>query len=177
MKTSMPVNRWFCFLLVAALLFITTHRAPAPIAEESPTPAPEQSAKPKAKRVIESKTNRASTPARQQPIAKQSRFAGTWVGMMPAFPTGAQDTILTVDSKEGTMSHLWTSQHRPTDVAKAEIVGDTIRATFHANVTFTFSLTPKPDGVTATVRLQAFMNDHTAVFHRAAEPIAAKSAQ
>jgi hypothetical protein len=162
-------------------LLISTHRLPAPISEvETPTPTPEQSAKPKPKSLLRPKKIRtadsSTTPARQQPISKQSRFAGTWVGTIPAFPTGAQDTILTVDSKETTMSHLWTS-HPPTDIAKAEIVGDTIRATFHANVTFTFSVTPKPDGVTAIVRLQAFMNDDTAVFHRAAEPVAAKSAQ
>jgi len=161
-------------VLAMLILTATSRRLPAPISEESPTPSPaEQSAKPKSKPLLRPKriqtTNSSTTPARQQPLLKQSRFAGTWVGMMPAFPTGAQDTILTVDSKEATMSHLWTD-HPPTDVAKAEIIGDTIRATFHANVTFTFSVTPKPDGVTAIVRLQAFMNDNTAVFHRAAEP-------
>jgi hypothetical protein len=63
------------------------------------------------------------------------------------------------------MTHLWVG-HGPTNVAKAEIVGDTMRVTFHTNVAFIFSITPMPDGVTANVRLQAFLNDGRAMFQR-----------
>ncbi len=192
-------------ILTVALLLFAAQRLPAPIQEipETATPAPEQSAKPKPRTSPKAKPKpKASasptSPATQAPSAKKpSRFAGTWVGTIPGdrsdrfrfSPAMAIYTILTVDPTEATMSHTWTG-NPPTDVAKTEIVGDTIRATFHANVqsgemswgemswapaTFTFSVTPWPDGVTASVRLltivrpphaKAFMNDNTAVFHR-----------
>jgi hypothetical protein len=162
-------------LIVATLILVTAHRLLAPIQEvpESPTPAPKiepietpraPKAKPKPKPKSEASAS-PTNPAKQSPSSKQSRFAGTWVGTIPAFPTGAQDTILTVDSKETTMTHLWVG-HGPTNVAKAEIVGDTMRVTFHTNVAFIFSITPMPDGVTANVRLQAFLNDGRAMFQR-----------
>jgi cytoskeletal protein RodZ len=172
----------FCFSLVAALLLVTAHRLPAPISEipESPTPAPEQSAKPKPKRTTNPKSQASESTtksAKPQSTPKQSRFAGTWTGTMPAFPTGPQATVLTIDPKEATMQQIWTG-HPPSLVAKAEINGNTIRATFqNGMVTFTYSLSPEPDGATAQVRLQAFMNDNTAVFHRVAESNTAKPAR
>ena len=158
--------RTFCYCLVATLLFVTADRLPAPISEvpDNPTPAATPKSKPKPKPKPEASES-TKTAVKQQPTPKQSRFAGTWVGTIPAFPTGPQDTILTVDPKEATMSHTWVG-HPPTQVAKAEIFGDTIRATFHTDVTFTFSLTPMSDGVTASVRLQAFLNNNKAVFRR-----------
>ena len=169
------MKRRLALLFGVALLFISAHRLPAPIAEEStPTPPPQQSAKPKPKLASKPKPkpelNESSTnPVRQQPSSKQGRFAGTWVGTIPAFPTGPQDTVLTIDPKETTMLHTWIN-NPPTQVAKADINGDTIQATFPNGVaTYTFSVTPMPDGVTASVRLQAFMNDNRAVFHRVAE--------
>lgn len=155
------------FLLTLTLLLLIAHRLPAPISEEATTPKPQskREATPKSKPKPEASAP-ATASARQQPSVARSRFAGTWVGTIPAFPTGPQDTVLTIDSKETTMLHTWTN-HPPSQVAKAEISGDTMKATFPNGVaTYTFSVTPMPDGVTASVRLQAFMNDNRAVFRR-----------
>jgi hypothetical protein len=165
-------------LVIAGLLVVSAHRLPAPIQEvpESPTPAPSvaPTAKPKAKPSPKPKTEpseSATRPVQQQSSSTRSRFAGTWVGTIPAFPTGPQDTVLTIDPRETTMLHTWTG-HPPTQVAKTETKGDTIQATFPNGVaTYSFAVTPMPDGVTASVHMQAFMNDFTAVFRRAgAEP-------
>jgi hypothetical protein len=155
---------------VAVFLLVAPQRLPAPIVEEEKaTPAPEEQSKPKVKHSKKTKSDESQASARQQVSPKQSRFAGTWVGTMPAFPTGPQATVLTVDFKEATMQHTWTD-HPPTRLARAEINGNTIRATFPNGIaTYTFSLTPERDGTTAHARLQAFMNDNTAVFHRVAE--------
>lgn len=168
------MHRTLCFLLVAALLFVTAHRLPAPIQEvpESPTPAPEQPAKPKPKRTTKpkpkSETNElATTPAKQQPSPKQSRFAGKWVGTMPTFPAGDQAAELAVDPAETTMTVTWFGE---TNSAKAQLKGDTLQATFppppFQPQPHTWSLTPQPDGATARVRFQCFLNDATVVFHR-----------
>lgn len=170
------LRRTFCFSLIAVLFFLTAHRLPAPIQEESPTPAPTEqaTAKPKPKRTTKPKpkaeaSESATNPVKVQPSLKQSRFAGTWVGTIPAFPTGPQATVLTVDPRETTMQHTWTD-HPPSRVSTAEINGQTIQATFPNGVaTYTFSLTPESDGTTARARLQAFMNDNTAVFRRVSE--------
>jgi hypothetical protein len=87
------LRRTRCFLLVAALLFVTAHRLPAPISEvpQSPTPAPEESVKPKQKRIIkpkvasensESSTKRStsSPQPRNQTTPQRNAFDGTWVG-------------------------------------------------------------------------------------------------
>ena len=169
-----------CYLVSVALMLITAHRLPAPIAEEStPTPPPEQSAKPKPKPASKPKPkpelNESSTnPARQQPSSKQGRFAGTWVGTMQQFPFGPTGTVITVDPSETTMARRWHDAAEP-DVAKAKLNGDTLQATFTQGITNTWSLTPQPDGATARVRMQAFMNDFTVIFHRAvSEPRTAK---
>jgi hypothetical protein len=166
-------------LLLGLFLFLaTSEQLPAPIQEvpESPTPAGTvaPTAKPKAKPSPKPKTEpseSAERPVQQQSSSTRSRFAGTWVGTIPAFPTGPQDTVLTIDPRETTMLHTWTG-HPPTQVAKTEIKGDTIQATFPNGVaTYSFAVTPMPDGVTASVHMQAVMNDFTAVFRRAgAEP-------
>jgi hypothetical protein len=163
------------------VLLVTTHRLPAPISEESPTPAPEQSAKPKAKRVIESKTNRASTPSRAVGTlapARSKKFAGTWTGIMQTFPAGNQTTQLVVDSTEKTMTVSWFGK---TSSAKAQLNGDTLQATFPPPAfqpqSHNWSITPQPDGVSARVRFQCFLNDFTAVFRRVAESSVEKTAR
>jgi hypothetical protein len=164
------------------LLLITAHRLPAPISEvpESPTPASTvaPTAKPKSKPLPKPKpkseaSESATNPGRQQPSSKRSRFAGTWVGTIQTFPPGNTATVLTVDSTETTMALTWDLSGPP--AAKAKLIGDTLQATFGEGLAApTFLLTPQPDGATARVRMQAFMNDFTAVFHRAAESSGAR---
>jgi hypothetical protein len=169
------------FLLACGLVFITAHRLPAPIAEESQTPAAEQSAKPKAKRVIESKTNRASMPSHavsNSAPARSRKFAGTWTGIMQTFPAGNQTTQIVIDSTETTMTVSWFGQ---TASAKTQLNGGALQATFPPPAfqpqSHNWSITPQPDGVSARVHFQCFMNDFTAVFHRVGESSAEKTAR
>lgn len=97
-----------------------------------------------------------------------SRFAGTWVGTMREVPWGNIATELVVDQTGTTM--LWQDSFKNNGLAKTQRIGDTLRASFQVGVTATWSITPQPDGATAQVRLQAFMNDQTAVFRRVIEP-------
>ena len=159
--------------LIVALFLISAHRLPAPIQEvpESPTPAPTvaPTAKPKPKPSATPKpkaeaSETATNPASQQPSSKQSRFAGTWVGTMPEVPWGNVATELVVDQTETTME--WQESGKQKGRAKARLSGNALQASFQVGVTATWSITPQPDGATARVRLQAFMNDQTAVFHR-----------
>jgi hypothetical protein len=139
-------------LLVAMIWFITAHRLPAPITEESPTAVPEQSAKPKSKRVIEPKTDRTATPGAVSAStpARSKKFAGTWTGTMQTFPAGNQTTQLVIDSTERTMTVSWFGK---TTSAKAQLNGDTLKATFPPPAfqpqSHNWSITPQPDGVTA----------------------------
>jgi len=172
----MPIVRRSLFVLISAMLLITAHRLPAPIQEtpESPSPAPtvEPKAKPKPKASPKPKpkseaSESATNSARQQSNSKQSRFAGNWVGTMQTFPAGNQTTVLAVDPAGTTMTVTWFGKET---AAKAQLDGDTLRATFppppFQPQPHTWSLTPQPDGVTARVRFQCFLNDFTAVFHR-----------
>jgi hypothetical protein len=144
-----------------------------------------------------------TNPLRQQPTAKPSRFAGTWVGTMPTIPWGNLESVLTVDSTETSMAVSWYEADEPGDAkihrhfkaapasarghaaakpafAKAQLNGDTLAVTFPAALlgTSKWSIIPQPDGTTARVRMQAFMNDFTAVFHRTvSESSAAKPAR
>jgi hypothetical protein len=168
--------------LTIALLLITAHRLPAPISEvqESPTPAPERAAKPKAKRAPESKTDHATT-SRAAPSPAQVRskkFAGTWSGIMQTFPAGNQTTQIVIDSTEKTMTVSWFGK---TDTVKAQLNGDSLEATFPPPAlqpqSHRWSVTPQPDGVSARVHFQCFMNDFTAVFRKVAGSSAEKIAQ
>ena len=170
-----------CFV-VAGLLTVSVHRLPAPISEESsPTPQSEQSTKSKSKPLPKPKpkpgaSESATNSVKQQRTPKQSRFAGIWVGTMPTFPMGPAAVVLTVDSTETTMAMTWRGS---TVTVKAQRNGDMLQATSPEGIyTNTWSLTPQPDGVTARVRMQAFMNDFSAVFHRTvAESSAGKTAR
>jgi len=178
------IGLWLCFVI----LLISAHRLPAPIQEipESPSPAPtvaptlkpkpKVSPKPKPKSEA---SKSATNPLRQQPSSKQSRFTCTWMGTMQTFPAGNQTTVLAVDPTETTMTVTWFGKQT---VAKAQLDGDTLRATFppppFQPQAHTWSLTPQPDGVNARVRFQCFLNDFMAVFHRSgAESGAAKTAR
>lgn len=174
-------------LLVLFVLLIGTHRLPAPIQEiESPTPAPTvaPTAKPKSKPLPKPKSKSeasesAAKSARQQPSPKQSRFAGTWAGTMPEVPWGNVPTELIVDQSERTMEWREAGKPKTAIAAKTTLNGDTLSARFPVGMTTAvWYITPRSDGVTASVRLTAFMNDQTADFHRTvAESNSAKAAR
>ncbi len=96
---------------------------------------------------------------------------------MQTIPWGNWAVVLTVDPNEATITSE-INGGKP-EVKKAQRNGDMLQATFPAGLTvITWSLTPQPDGATARVRMQAFMNDFTAVFHRTvAESSSAKTAR
>ena len=158
----------------AVLLLLTTLRLPAPIQEvpESPTPAPtvaatakpkpKPSPKPKAKAEA---SESAPSPSKRPVGPKTSRFAGKWVGIMPEVPWGNVATELIVDETGTTMQ--WQESGKQKGTEKTRLSGDTLQATFQVGVAATWSITLQPDGGTARVRLQALMNNQTAVFHRA----------
>jgi hypothetical protein len=189
------MNRARVALVTVALALVGAHHLPAPISEESsPTPPQEQSAKPKRKPLPKPKaeaSESATNSVKQQRTSKQSRFAGNWVGTMPTIPWGNLESVVTIDSTETNMAVSWyeaadagnakTHDHfkpSPTSArghaadkpafAKARLAGDTLTASFPAPLlgTSTWSITPQADGATARVRMQAFMNDFSAVFHR-----------
>jgi hypothetical protein len=155
--------------LFLVLLFVWTHRLPAPISEipESPTPAPTvaPTAKPKSKPKPKPEPSESATSSvKRQVGSKTSRFSGKWVGTMPEVPWGNVATELIVDETGTTMQ--WQESGKQKGTEKARLSGDTLQATFQVGVAAIWSLTPQADGATARVRLQAFMNDQTAVFHR-----------
>jgi len=182
--------------LVCSLVLIVMHRLPAPIVEEEkPVPAPEQTAKPKSKRTVaKSETNRAKTSARAAPTtipARPKKFAGSWSGTMATIPWGNLPSVVTIDSTETMMAMSWYDGDEPGNpkiyrhfkpspeserghvaakpaYAVARLEGDTMTATFSAPLlgSSKWSITPNPDGTTARIRMQAFMNDFTAVFQR-----------
>lgn len=157
---------------IASILVLTAHRLPAPVQEEpDTTPVPSATI---AKAVKPPPKSQAATrktepkPKPTLPPSPHSRFAGTWIGTMQTFPAGDQSTVITIDAAQTTMTVDWFGKHAS---ARAEIEGDTVRATFPPPQmqpeTHKWALTPQPDGVTARVRFRCFMNDFTAVFHRA----------
>jgi hypothetical protein len=80
------LRRTFSLSLIAAFLFATAHRLPAPIQEiqESPTPASEEQTKPKRTRAKSRNTDENSatsiSPAAKQSTPEPTKFAGTWTG-------------------------------------------------------------------------------------------------
>jgi len=83
---------------------------------------------------------------------------------MPEVPWGNVATEIVVDATETTMLlRQGANEYGPYNTVR---VGGTLEES--ANFA-TWSLTPTSDGKTAQVRLQAFMNDQTAVFRRVTE--------
>ena len=181
---------------------IVEEENPTPAAEErapktkhsaKSKPSPEQSESAETKQPRR-EIAKASSPAR-------SKFAGNWVGIMPTVPWGNLPSVVTIDSSETAMAMSWYEaddqakgkihQHFKASpesardhaaanpaYAQAQREGDTIIASFPAALLgkSKWFLTPQPDGVTAKVRMQAFMNDFTATFRRG-ESGSAKSAR
>jgi hypothetical protein len=165
------MRRTLALILTVVLILMAPNRLPAPIQEvpDSPTPAPEHSAKPKPKRVTEPKTERTATPSRTLSTpspAPPKRFAGTWSGIMPEVPWGNVPTELIVSENETTME--WReSGNSKAGIMKTVLNGGTLSARFPIGfTTAVWYISPRSDGVTATVRLTAFMNDNTAIFQR-----------
>ena len=182
------------FFLILLSILLMADRSPAPIVEENPTPAPEQTGKPKTKRAVESQPNRATTSSHAESApasARSKKFAGSWVGTMPTIPWGNLPSVVTVDSTETAMAMSWYDADEPGNpkryrhfkpapaserghvpakpaFATARLDGDTLTASFSAPLlgSSTWSITPQPGGTTALVRMQAFMNNFTAVFQR-----------
>ncbi len=158
MKTSMPVNRGSCVLIIAALL-ISTHRLPAPISEipQSPTPTPavteavqpkKSAAKPKAKASPETAIKPQTKPTPPPLQTGAARFAGTWTGTINqgifgnieiSLAINATGTSVKESSKGGTFTH------------PATINGNmmTWKAGWLSEIAWTF--TPAGDGKTAAV--------------------------
>jgi hypothetical protein len=158
-------------VLAAVLLLIPVHRLPAPIQElqESPTPAPASTKTPKLKKSptrtkATPQPNESSKSPRRTAAPSTNRFAGKWIGTMPEVPWGDVPTELIVDQAGTTMR--WQESGKQKGTSVATVNGDTVQASFQVGVTATWSLTPQRDGTTARVRLQAFMNDQTAIFQR-----------
>ena len=133
------------------LLLLSTQRSPAPIREETPTPAPEQSAKSKAKRVTDANRSARPAAAASAPSPTPSkRFAGTWTGTTDLGVYGQVSFTVVVDpsgnfvdersAKFGT--HRCSAQREGNTVKWKS--GEWFQAGFH-------TLTPNPDGRTATV--------------------------
>jgi hypothetical protein len=150
---------------VSLLLLMSAQPLPAPISEvtESPTPAPKQAAKAKSKRVTEPKAERASS-ASPTPAAPK-KFAGKWSGIMPEAPWGDVQTELIVDPAETTMEWQESGNHKGS--AKTQLSGNTLSVRIPIGFTTAmWFITPNSDGVTANIRMTAFMNDDHAVFRR-----------
>ena len=147
------------------VLIVTAPRLPAPISEET-TPSP--TAKPKPKRVTESQPDRSakSPPPISSPTpSPHKRFAGTWSGVMPEVPWGNVQTELIVDSTESTME--WRESGNFKGSAKTQLGGNSLSARIAIGfTTAVWFISPHADGITADIRMTAFMNDDHAVFQR-----------
>jgi hypothetical protein len=170
-KFTKPVNARRSITFGLIILLLGARQMPAPIQEipESPTPVPAftNTPKPKKSPAKPKPTPLPNEPGKtpnRSPSVQPSRFAGKWVGTMPEVPWGNVATELIVDPSESTME--WQESGRGKGRSVAKLNADTLQASFQVGVTATWSLTPQPDGATARVRLQAFMNDQTAIFHR-----------
>jgi hypothetical protein len=173
------LRRTFCFLLAAGL-FITAHRLPAPIVEtpEKPTPAPEEEAsKPKHSSRSKRKSEEAAKTeaSKPQPRTPQERFAGTWTGTISqglwgkvvfTFTLTAGATEVTERSGFGTYAHPATSDGKSA----------TWRTGLLNEITWTF--TPNSDGTTAQVTAKSPLGvNGSASFHRGGTPATSKSQQ
>lgn len=161
-KRAILVVATSCFLLGSAL------RLPAPIMEEStPTPAAKEVVKTKPKRT-ESNTNRREAAATTRTPAPTKKFAGKWSGIMPEIPWGNVETELTVDENESTMQ--WRDKigsNSKSLTAKTTLSGNTLSARFPVGfTTAVWYITPRPDGLSADIRMTAFMNEDHGVFQR-----------
>ena len=167
-------------LTIILALFVTTHRLPAPVEEITPTITPTATALTRARPVktADKKTNANSRSAPSAPNSavaptataadnqrRPARFAGKWSGTIQTVPWGPWAVALTISADETSVTEEINTEKPLTTVARRS--GEMLQAKFPAGLTtITWSLTPRPDGGTAQVRFQAFMNDFTTIFHR-----------
>jgi hypothetical protein len=148
------MKRAFAAFSAASLLFFSARRCPAPIAEETPTPAPTSTAM---------TTPLASVPAKQN----AARFAGTWTGKIKfAMNMNEMDYTLMVNQEATSLilkSPRIGEYARPTTINAGAL---SWKAGPHDGNLWT--LTPNPDGQTATVKVKPGANPEvTATFQRA----------
>jgi hypothetical protein len=169
-------------LAIVLALLITAHKLPAPVEELAPTitptampsttarPIKASSKKINANRSTSSGDSNSGTAPTATALAdnqqRSPRLAGKWSGSIQTVPWGPWTVALTVSADETSITQQINTEKPLTTVAQRH--GEMLQARFPAGLTtITWSLTPRPDGATAQVRFQAFMNDFTAVFHRA----------
>ena len=143
------------FCLVCWLLFISAHRLPAPIAEESSTPVPQQSAKPKPKRIskpkVANENAEAAVTSQKRTIApaatpNQNRFDGTWMGTLNNLPFAGNVDFTLVVTANGT-SVTEKSANFGTNAFEVNCDGSTMKWETGSS----WTLTPIGDGQTALV--------------------------
>jgi hypothetical protein len=166
-------------VLIFWLLFLSSHRLPAPIVEEEkPTPAPEQSVKPKPKRTVKpniATENAQSSEKRKTISGPQNRatpartsFAGTWSGTMNITLFGNIGYTFLIDPAQTTVK-MWGTNNPAEiprtkfDLCPASISPDGISWNWSA---WKWTLKPYPDGKTALVKVAGPFQSGSAIFRR-----------
>jgi hypothetical protein len=152
MKTSMSANRWFCFLFIGALLFVTAHQLPAPISEESPTPKQK------------SESTKAPTKKDAKLAAQHNAFDGTWVGTENLGPVGTIQSTQVI-SESGTM--VRSKSRVGVFTWKAKCNGKTMQ--WNVNTQYGSGVrifTPNPDGKTALMIFESSAVHSSVIFHK-----------
>jgi len=157
------MNRRRAWILVVFVAFFAiASRVPAPIQEVPESPAPVRKFKPK------SDHNKKDETKSSTPVPKSSAsLAGTWVGTVHTFPTGDQTATLVINSGETTLTVHWYG--KTGTVATERVDGSTLKATFPQTSqpqSQVWTITRQPDGLTALVHFQAFLNNSTTTFRR-----------
>src|SRR3954468_23613780 len=144
--------------------FVFAHRLPAPIQETDASPTPARKVKQKSDNVKKTEPKPPTpTPKSKAPLA------GTWAGVVHTFPAGDQSATFVISPDETTFTVMWFGK---TGTVATERVGtSTLKATFPQRSqpqSQVWTVTPQPDGMTALVHFQAFLNDSSTTFRRTA---------
>jgi hypothetical protein len=143
-------------LLPIALLLVTAHRLPAPIQEvpEAPTSAPGLKPHP--------------LPSTTPKLADPARFAGTWTGKMKIGNGGDFDITLVINPEATSLTQRSKRGGQPAQqhVHSTTVSGRTLlwRGGQLDNVAWT--LTPNPDGQTASATTKTAGIENTAIFRK-----------
>ena len=151
-------------LTVIVAFFAFTHRLPAPIQETDPSPTPVQKVKQRSNNVNKTEA-KPSTPAPKP----RALLAGTWAGVVHTFPAGDQSATFVISPDETTFTVNWFG--KTGTVATQRVGTSTLTATFPQRSqpqSQVWTVTPQPDGLTALVHFQAFLNDSSTTFRRTA---------
>jgi hypothetical protein len=137
-------------LLGSLLLLLSAQRSPAPIQEtqETPSPSPTPAAN--------------ATPSRQE----AARFAGTWTGKIKFGGNAAEVEYTLVINPEAT-SMIQKSQRFGEFARPTTVNASTLSWTTGPKNGITWTLTPNPDGQTASVKVKPVTGEEgTATFQR-----------